>query len=162
MISDRRFLRRRESFVGHGPTICFVALAPLDAMRSTTLARYERWALSWGFGRVLAVNVHPLLTDARCSGLSDWLASPDEREAVLNRDEVLAAAAESVAVIACWGGGVRSESPARDALLASAVPLLCLGTNVDGSLRHPSFRGFPSVPRLLPWLRPASRLESCA
>lgn len=137
--------------VGCGPTLCMVALAPLADTNSQTTRRYERWARLWGYGKVIAVNVHPIIVDARCTGLNDWVSHQDIGMASANADMVLACAGAAETVVAAWGAGARTASPAREALIASGVQLMCLGINADGSPKHPSGRGLPAEPMLRLW-----------
>lgn len=146
------FIRRRS--IGAGPAVCFVGLAPLLSDDSHTIRRYERWATAWGFGAVLAVNAHPLAVDARCNGLAAWVADQDESASNTNIAAVLQAATEAGPgrVVACWGSStLAAASPATASLIHSGRLLHCLGTNLDGSPKHPSGRSLPAVPALVPW-----------
>lgn len=181
---DYRWTLRRSW--GAGPTILFCGLNPskADGRRDDpTMWREIGFAYRWGFGSLIKVNLYPYIS-SRQDGLREWRRRmcwgipgiSAERMAFESNAWVVAKAmTEATTYVAAWGLGADPDHlkyfldcarPTSDDDLAwplaperDEVPVdwQCLGTNDDGSPRHPLARGRSWIPddaKLTPWRKP--------
>jgi hypothetical protein len=122
-----------------GPVMPWVCLNPSTADRKTDdqSARQMCWfADREGCGGICALNLYALRSASPAA-----LSEPGVDPVGPDNDKWLAGLAEGgveVPVVVAWGGHrlAAARVPAVLALLAG-LPLACLGTNADGSPRHP-------------------------
>ena len=117
-----------------------------------TVLQCKAFAVRWGFAKLRVVNLWPIrATDPAQLATWDWRADRGhlaENDHVI-RDEIT----RSRAVVFAWGANAAKvtapwPSPLRD--LARSLPNvpLCLGTNRDGSPKHPLYLKLTTQPRV--------------
>jgi hypothetical protein len=126
--------------VGHNPSTA-------DARKNDpTVLRWLHFALTWGHGGYIAVNLYPFRSSspAECR---KWLASGGHVPQLLDRnvEHILEQRALCSRAVVCWG-----KTSADDKMVHRVVadltaereqPLYCFGTNDDGSPKHVMARG---------------------
>lgn len=115
-----------------------------------TINRDIKFSQIWGFGSLEVVNLyayrtpHPkVLAQAIREHGHAWAVGP------INDEKIVQACARAKTVVAAWGSAPFAEARARQvfALLREHHPnIVCLGTNDDGSPRHPMARGKSFLP----------------
>ena len=106
---------------------------------------------AWGFGAHRAVNAYPYISPDPKAMLDymDELPAADYVQLIAKNDEhVLAACKDAGIVVVAWGNNVPKARAGvlTSKLLQAGHKLYCLGTNKDGSPRHPLSRGKNHVP----------------
>lgn len=147
-----RYLLQR----GDGPQMGFVMLNPSTAdaeFDDATIRKLRGFSKDWGYPSFAVANCYALRsTDP--AGLRD-VADPigPANEAYLH------AVASLPLVVVAWGKHAsRQRVESVSALLASyGKPLFCLGTNGDGSPRHPLY--VPYTQMLVEWR--LDQLDTC-
>jgi hypothetical protein len=137
-----RFMLRRE-WNQNQPQIGFLMLNPSTAdekVNDPTIERCQRRAINMGYGSLCIVNLFPLRsTDPK--GLTERDPYGDRTEA----DGYILMAAEFSDVLICaWGNHKAARERAKEVteLLyrhGFARKMHCLGTNHDGSPKHPLY-----------------------
>lgn len=119
--------------------VLWVMLNPSTAdevVLDPTIRRCVDFAKRWGYGGIEVVNLFALRS-------TDPAALYDHADPIgpENDRHIVEAAGRAKRVIGAWGvhGAHRGRAPAVEALLAGTGPLECLGTNRDGSPRHPLY-----------------------
>lgn len=132
-------------------TVLFVGLNPSTADASLddpTIRRCVGFARSWAFDRLLMGNVYAFRSTS-----PKVLSTVDDPVGPLNRDALQQMAQSAEVIVAAWGKN-RLDDRARE--LADWVLSLhqtrCLGTNKDGSPKHPLYLSGQTA------LRPVARL----
>jgi hypothetical protein len=126
-----------------GRLVVWVLLNPSTAdahVLDPTLRRCEGFSRAWGYDGMEIVNLFALRsTDPQ--RLYDTTAPAGESGPAVNDRAILAAAARASLVVCGWGRERLAQDRARAILadLREAAPLHCLGTNADGSPRHPLY-----------------------
>lgn len=116
----------------------FIGLNPSTATESVsdpTVTRCVGYAKRWGFAGMYMLNAFALRsTDPRGLLLVGDAVGPE------NNRHLLGIASTVGVVVAAWGtrGKLRGRQAQLIELLGK-LPLLCLGTNRDGSPRHPLY-----------------------
>lgn len=143
-----------------GPVVTWIMLNPSTADRDKddpTLRRIIAFSKSWGYGALSVVNLFPF----RSSSPEDcraWYADATEETLLQNYRYIRRETCPPIKVIAAWGaadwamGEISETMPALD-----PEYLFCIGTNADGSPKHPLARGKHRVSdsqQPIPW-RPA-------
>ena len=122
-----------------GGTCAFIGLNPSTATElqdDPTIRRIKNFVLSWGYTRLVMLNAYAFRsTDPR--GL--W--QQQDPVGVENDATIARVAAEAGRICLAWGVHVQ---PGRRIELANmlaphAEKLVCLGTNQDGSPKHPLY-----------------------
>lgn len=153
-----RFVLSREWEQGEG-RVCWVMLNPstADATKPDhTLTKCVEFSRRWGFKALDIVNLFPLRTKSpRVLKASTEIIGPrDEHERLLTDVFMLATVSIARLVVCAWGR--HGTFLQRDRVVVEqlrAFPLMCLGTNVDGTPRHPLM--LPYEMSLVPFARPA-------
>lgn len=145
-----------------GSSVCWIMLNPSTAdaeVDDPTIREVIRFSRLWGYQAATVVNLYPFRSSspAKCRRWADWEAhGPDwaVRDLIQENAEVVAREARGAElVIAAWGAAPWAsdwaQHVAEEYVLGSSRPwdLYCLGTNSDGSPRHPLARGRHRVPR---------------
>lgn len=122
-----------------------------------TIRKEIGFARRWNCGRLVKVNAYAFVaTDPRemkrelRAGRD--VVGPENADAILEAAKI--ARARGGIFLVAWG---RNIEPARQSaigfVVGSIVPLMCLGTNRDGSPVHPLY--IPYERELVPWRPPA-------
>lgn len=124
------------------PTVLFIGMNPSTAdttVDDPTVRRECGYARQWGFGGLVKVNV----MDYRATYPKDLLLEGVVAQTEENLREIEQLCTASPLVIAAWGkiGGPlkNCEQAVRDVLRKCKVQPKCLGTNIDGSPKHPLY-----------------------
>lgn len=145
---------------GAGPLIHWNLLNPSDAdakRDDPTTLRMMLFSSAWGFGSMIVTNVYPFIsstTDKLAAwrktfdwityqdrGMRPWGVDKSSWSAFHNNVGIIAeASARADISVAAWGSGV-DNADLEQVLKGATVPWQCLGTNRDGSPRHPLARG---------------------
>lgn len=133
-------------------TILFIGMNPstADETRSDpTCARELGFSRAWGYTRYLKGNV----LSWRATNPRDLPHDPDLAQGPETLDSLARLAAQSEMILMATGRLHRryadkiSETTA--AMAATGLPLMCLGTNADGSPKHPLYLRKDLLP--VPW-----------
>ncbi len=149
-----------------GDRVCWVMLNPSTADHEKddpTITRVMHFSRSWGFGAAVVVNLYPLITSkpSECKRFAQWYDYRDwhARDVIQYANEpiVTEQCHESQMIVAAWG----RHAWEWDAFYVDHVmeeiwtdwptdwnvdAVMCLGTNKDGSPKHPLARGRNRVP----------------
>lgn len=134
-----------------GPNVTWLMLNPSTAdadKDDPTIRKVVGFSKRNGFGVAMVVNLFAW----RATKPRDCLANLADAEGHLNFRSVTEAAAISEAVICAWGAQPWAAEQAENVL--SWIPnaaLFCLGTNGDGSPRHPLM--VPYAQPIVPYAR---------
>ncbi len=124
-----------------GPMACWLMLNPSTADASQddpTIRRCISFAKLWGCGGLVVVNIFPLrATDPR--ELKKARARGEDILMRLERDHHIEAAAKDAKVIVAAWGAHKLVGKEATRLPRCCTPLQCLGTNQDGSPKHPLY-----------------------
>lgn len=130
------------------PVATFVMLNPSTADEATndpTVERCQRRAAALGCGGLRVANIFAL----RSTDPSVLYESGDPIGP--GNDAAIAEAVRDAGIVVCaWGthGGLRDRGDAvRVLLLSLGITPLCLGTNADGSPKHPLYVGYDVQPQ---------------
>jgi hypothetical protein len=133
-------------------TILWIGMNPstADALHNDpTCTRELNFSIAWGFEKYLKANV----LDWRATFPKDIPTDPKMAASATGREKLLAMAIKADMVIAAWGklpAKLNEESHKVAKLLAeNNVSLFCLGTNKDGSPKHPLYLRKDLTPQ--PW-----------
>lgn len=128
--------------LGGQRTLVVIMVNPSSATAETndpTIRRVIAFALVWGFGRLVVVNLFAY----RATNVRE-LARVEDPVGPENDAHIIAAAAEGEMLVAAWG--VKSKLPARLRSREAAVlellagrELYCIRTTAEGSPEHPLF-----------------------
>ena len=134
------------------PTILWIGMNPstADALHDDpTCAREMTFSKTWGYGQYWKANV----MDWRATFPKDIPTDPQEAISSAGRQKLLAMASTAKMVIAAWGkppGKLELEARALAKTLQGLnITLYCLGTNQDGSPKHPLYLKKSLTP--IPW-----------
>ena len=125
---------------GDGGRACWVMLNPstADAEKDDpTLCSIIKRSQAWGYGSLVVVNLIPFRTSSpdRCK---EWLrCGPHQTVTDTNATIVMYEAQAADLVVAAWGN---HEWATRGLKFGFGHELYCIGTNDDGSPRHPLAR----------------------
>lgn len=124
--------------VGHNPSTA-------DARKNDpTVLRWLHFALSWGHGGFIAVNLYPFRSSSPTE-CRRWQKDMDVDKllAIMDRniDVVLEQRALCSRAVACWGKVDPDAVALRNIIEPLREPLYCFGTNDDGSPKHVMARG---------------------
>jgi hypothetical protein len=154
-----RLWRPADGHDEHAGSVAFVALNPSTATEyedDPTVRRMIRFAKEWGHGGLVVLNAFAYRsTDPR--GLYN-VADP---VGVENDFAILRWVARVSRLVVAWGrhGTLHGRSHYLSRLLADANPM-CLGTNGDGSPKHPLYVAADTPLRR--WTgRPMTRADGC-
>ena len=137
---------KRVLFIGHNPSIA-------DAARDDpTTQRWIQFAQAWGYSGLWAMNLIPLISPDPAACVAEFhKLSLDQRGQIASDNvyRIAKAAAACALVVACWGNA--SGRPGDAARITRVLgggghAIYCLGTNMDGSPRHPMSRGLNRIP----------------
>jgi hypothetical protein len=129
-----------------GPRIAWLMLNPSTAdgtKDDPTIRKVVGISIRAGYGPVVVVNLFALReTKPRLVKLAYVSRPLAETEGPDNREHILAAARRASAIVCAWGSQSWAAEQARRVLRWLDVehpepPRYCLGTNQDGSPRHP-------------------------
>jgi hypothetical protein len=150
---------------GDGGRVCWVMLNPSTADAEAddrTVREVVRFSRLWGYGSAVVVNLYPFRSSspAECRQWADWERQGpawDVRDVICHNAEVVIdrEIRKAVLVVAAWGSAPWAQDWAdyvlQDCILSGELPrpnaVHCLGTNADGSPKHPLARGRHRVPR---------------
>lgn len=133
-----------RGFTGSG-TVCFVMLNPSTADETTddpTIRRCVGFARSWGYARLIVVNLFAMratdpadLYDAACAGCDP--VGPE------NETWIAEAISEAQTVVCAWGASMNARLLAHPDIPMicekyAHVPM-CLGVTKSGAPRHPLY-----------------------
>lgn len=128
-------------------TVLFLMLNPSTADASVddrTIRRCRGFALSWSYGSLAVANLYAL----RATNPKDlWLHHDPvgpENDAWLAQ-----LAAQHTDIVCAWGSNAKIDRVNDVVGLLEGARLWCLGTNKDGSPKHPLY--IPSNHPLIPW-----------
>lgn len=156
----RRWLMRRW---GPGPSVFWGMHNPSDASASRddpTLWSIMGFSFRWGFGGLVVGNVYPIITSSpqACrrwrASIDDEKVDPDRtgREAwIRNAYDCAELLKKCDLHMAAWGNGVDPDDLALWLEMITGESGIkpewhCLGTNADGSPKHPLARGKHRTP----------------
>ncbi len=127
-------------------TLTWVMLNPSTAdaeMDDNTIKRCVHYSRREGFQHLVVVNLY-----AFRSTNPDvlWTMGAEDARGPENRDRVIDAITQTEATVVAWGNPGGPQAPPYIANLG--VGLMCLGTNKDGSPRHPLY-----LPKSTPMVR---------
>jgi len=133
---------------GNGPRCAIVGNNPSTADATTddpTSSKLLRFVRDWGYSGYDLFNVGA----GRATDPKVWAAMPDPYGP--DNDFYLALAAEYPLIVAAWGNLAPPDAVARTAsiLTRRGATLYCLGTNANGSPKHPLYVPYSAV--LRPW-----------
>jgi hypothetical protein len=155
---------------GAGPLIAWVMCNPsnADATRDDpTMLRVMEFSASWGFGSCVVINIIPFISSSPDEALAwakradYWMIDGDPRTPEWRQwqDNIEACSAMIAAAkthIVAWGNHADryagawlqdiAENCNPDDCELPPIEWLCLGTNSNGSPRHPLSRGKNRVP----------------
>ncbi len=167
---------------GAGAAILWCGFNPslADGTRDDpTMNRIIGFSYRWGFGSAIIVNMHPFVTPSPIA-LRRWLkqaekeyavdpglatllgSSPPAAALVHNRTVINGFLHDGLICVAAWGqlaDPIEAESFIEDVGFNFSIDWYCLGTNENGSPRHPLSRGKNRVPdhaRLSLWRKASS------
>jgi hypothetical protein len=146
--------------------IAWIGLNPSTADEKdddATIRRCIGFSKRWGFSELVMLNAYAyrdtdptgLQASARIHGLPDPYAMRVANDAAIAEE-----AARCEVVVCCWGTHVGALEPGRGAaivnLLKRCAPaaVCCLGTNLDGSPKHPLYQ--PNAATLRPYPPPVT------
>ena len=122
-----------------GPVLEFVMLNPSTADESTndpTIVRCIGFAKHWGYSALVVRNLYPLRATNPCALLNfsthDWEEAQRLNSAYLDR-------ADADCTIAAWGAHVAALTWWATGHRIARSDLFCLGTNRNGSPKHPLY-----------------------
>ncbi|WP_262880425.1 DUF1643 domain-containing protein [Pseudomonas paralcaligenes] len=145
-----RLTRQAEQLFPMASSALFVMLNPSTADASLddpTIRRCRGFARAWDCAGIVVANLYAL----RATNPADlWPhADPVGPE---NDQHLLALADDFGDVVCAWGAHAKPERVERvvQILQGMGARLWCLGTNKDGSPRHPLY--LPASQPLVPWL----------
>lgn len=124
--------------------VCGLNPSTADARQNDpTVLRWLHFALSWGHGGYIAVNVFPFRSSkpAECK---KWLADDVANVAKIlarNLETIRYQRQECTRAVACWGAFDIEHPTVQATIEALGEPLYCFGTNFDGSPIHVMARG---------------------
>jgi hypothetical protein len=137
---DRAYRYQLTRTWSDAPAAAWVMLNPSTAGAADsdmTIGRCVSFARSWGYGGIIAVNLHALIaTDPRELARAGDPAGEDADWHITD------AARRAGLVMAAWGAHpmAATRGPEVAAMLAAeGVALHCLGVTRDGSPRHPLY-----------------------
>lgn len=159
-----------------GPAVLWCGVNPSWASKDRndmTILRVRHFTRLWGYGSWIMVNQYPLVTSdpAQCRRAIQALRSGGGLFDLYDRNlEIIAEQLRAVDIaVACWGASAWDPDHTEDICDALQAiewhergsvgerPIYCLGTNGDGSPRHPMSRGRNRVPddqQPVVWSRP--------
>lgn len=123
-------------------SVTFVMLNPAQATaekNDQTIGKCVGFAQRWGANELKVVNLY-----AYCTSYQSELYAAEDPVGPLNSTWLRRAMHSSERVVCAWGKGVDPKRVRRFANLAKRanVKLYCLGTNLDGSPKHPARLGY--------------------
>lgn len=128
--------------------VTFVMLNPstADAREDDpTIRRCIGFARSWGFGRLVVVNLYALRsTDPRGLWRHADPVGPDNDEHLA--DAAFVAASQDAPLVAAWGANARPDRVAEVLALPHMDRLTALGTTKSGAPRHPLYLRADAAP----------------
>lgn len=137
-----RLWRRWADDAPSGGDVCFIMLNPSTAdevSNDPTVERCQRRAQRLGYGGLQVVNIFALRSTDPAGLYEDGADIGDGQE---NNRAICDAVAASDLVIAAWGrhGHYRRRDRAiRELLWVRGTHVFCLGTNRDGTPKHPLY-----------------------
>jgi hypothetical protein len=147
----RRSLTRDWTSPGQAPrAVLWVGMNPSTAdalVDDPTCTREQGFTRRWGYTRYLKGNV----LDWRATFPTDIPKDPTQACTGANLQALAAMALEAEIVVAAWGKLPHALAPlaarTHAFLVTFGKPILCLGTNGDGSPKHPLYLRSDSAPR---------------
>src|SRR5665213_2393764 len=133
------------------PQLVVIMLNPSTAdhtVNDPTVLTLIHFAKLWGYGGLRIVNLYAF----RSSKPADLVAAGDQASGPSNgkhvTSAVLYAERTSGKVLVAWGNGGGAQAASLTGWLRTrSVELICLGTTLSGSPKHPLARGAHRVPR---------------
>lgn len=151
-------LRRR--WAEGGERVCWIMCNPSTArgrlpngkvLDDQTIRKCVGFSKRWGANALIVVNLFAYrAADPREVEAAIKLGSLTKAIGPGNGYKIVTAARCSQILVAAWGGLLKPWATERGQLL-QALPLQCLGTNLDGSPRHPRLVAYTQ--ELEPWPR---------
>lgn len=127
---------------GSRKKVCWIMLNPSTADRrkdDPTLISVIKRSQNWGYGRLVVVNLYPFRSSDPDECMRWDLDQPqDSAPKERNRKHIEYAAYHSDLVVAAWGAHPDIDTISVNDL---RLTLYCIGTNKDGSPKHPLARG---------------------
>ena len=135
-------LTRKLNNARQADSVTFVMLNPAKATaerNDQTIGKCIGFAERWGASELKVVNLY-----AYCTSYQSELYAAEDPVGPLNSMWLRRAMNTSKKVVCAWGKGVDPKRVGRFATLAKRadVTLYCLGTNLDGSPKHPARLGY--------------------
>lgn len=139
---------RRSRLVRRSGYVLWVMLNPSTADASLddpTIRRIKDFSGQWGFSEAVVVNLYAF----RATSPADMLKAEDP-VGPLNDQWVFQAALHAEMVVCGWGkhGAPERVAAITEILLASNQAVYCLGTNGDGSPKHPLYLARTTPPQI--------------
>lgn len=137
----RRFLLWRAWPCPSDDIVSFVMLNPSDADEKKddpTIRKCIGFSKSWGYGRLFVANLDPLIG----SKPAELSLFTDDAYARFNTEVLVNVLKDSDVCVAAWGAHPEATDAGRRIValaetLGVSQRLRCLGTNLDGSPKHP-------------------------
>nr|WP_298685299.1 DUF1643 domain-containing protein [uncultured Dongia sp.] len=113
-----------------------------------TSMRWDHFTKAWGYSRYLGMNPIPKISSTPDDARAWLMGGGIEVDAAIehNLSLIEALAPDYDMHVVCWGNIVQNDWLLDRVIKAINRPLFCLGTNSDGSPRHPMARGRHRVP----------------
>lgn len=124
------------------PTVTFVMLNPAQAdarKNDQTIGKCVGFAERWGMKSLQVINLY-----AFCTSYQNELYAADDPIGPMNQKWLRKVLRRSDKVVCAWGKGVSPKRAKAFQKLSDEfqISLHCLGTNLDGSPKHPARIGY--------------------
>ena len=126
-----------------GSTVCWIMLNPSTAdaeQDDPTIRSIIKRSQAWGYGSLVVVNSYPFRS-SHPQACAEWLKSASKDVLAHNLFVMKTEMDKADLIVAAWGNA--GWLPAED---TSRYDLYCIGTNANGTPKHPLARGKHRVP----------------
>lgn len=129
------------------PSLVMVMLNPSiadDTKNDPTVERCQRRAIAMGYGALQVTNIFALVSTDPAA-----LYATDDPVGPANNDAIREAVKDAGMVLVAWGthgGHIERAKDVVSLLRNCGVTPYCLGTNADGSPKHPLYVGYAKEP----------------